>query len=168
MRRRWMRMDPMMRKDAAMRGKLLRFGPAARAARFSYVVRQQIRIPQSPLASSKLAPISTATNTGAKVCSRIGMGMSKEWNESGTADISDYYGNTINTGTRSHRQLRKWERLLPPVPTPQLRKWEHVPANADQCITSQSHRPRVYNASKNPAQPHSSGPACNGLESIHA
>ena len=163
-----MRMDPMMRKDAAMRGKLLRFGPAARAARFSYVVRQQIRIPQSPLDASKLAPICTATNSGAMVCSGIGMGMSKESNESGTVNRLDYYGNTINTGTRSHRQLRKWERLLPPVPTPQLRKWEHVPANADQCITSQSHRPRVYNASKNPAQPHPSGPACNGLESIHA
>ena len=163
-----MRMDTMMRKDAAMRGKLLRFGPAARAARFSYVVRQQIRIPQSPLDASKLAPICTATNPGAMVCSRIEVGMSRKWNKSCTADTSDYYGNTINTGTRSHRQLRKWERLLPPVPTPQLRKWEHVPANADQCITSQSHRPRVYNASKNPAQPHPSGPACNGLESIHA
>ena len=163
-----MRMDPMMRKDAAMRGKLLRFGPAARAARFSYVVRQQIRIPQSPLAASKLAPICTATNPGATVCSRIEVGMSKEWNKSYMTDTSDYYRNTTNTGTRSHRQLRKWERPLPPVPTPQLRKWEHVPANADQCITSQSHRPRVYNASKNPAQPHSSGPACNGLESIHA
>ena len=42
-----MRMDAMMRKDAAMRGKLLRFGPAARAARFSYVVRQQMRIPST-------------------------------------------------------------------------------------------------------------------------
>ena len=79
-------MDTMMRKDAAMRGKLLRFGPAARAARFSYVVRQQIRIPQSPLAASKLAPICTATNPGAMVCSRIEVGMSKEWNESGMTD----------------------------------------------------------------------------------
>ena len=163
-----MRMDTMMRKDAAMRGKLLRFGPAAHAARFSYVVRQQIRIPQSPLDASKLAPICTATNPGAMyaaglvwVCQKNGMRVVR-------TVTSDYYGNTINTGTRSHRQLRKWERPLPPVPTPQLRKWEHVPANADQCITSQSHRPRVYNASKNPAQPHPSGPACNGLESIHA
>ena len=161
-------MDPMMRKDAAMRGKLLRFGPAARAARFSYVVRQQIRIPQSPLAASKLVLICTATNPGAMVCSGIAMGIVKAYNESHTSYTLDYYRNTTNTGTRSHRQLRKWERPLPPVPTPQLRKWEHVPANADQCITSQSHRPRVYNASKNPAQPHPSGPACNGLESIHA
>ncbi len=102
-----MRMDAMMRKDAAMRGKLLRFGPAARAARFSYVVRQQIRIPQSPLAASKLAPICTANNPGAMVCSGISLGMSKKLNGCGTADTSDYYGNTINTGTRSHRQLRK-------------------------------------------------------------
>ena len=161
-------MDAMMRKDAAMRGKLLRLGPATRAARFSYVVRQQIRIPQSPSAASKLALICAATNSAAMVCSGIGTDMWIKWNESCTADAVDYYGNTTNMGTRSHRQLRKWERPLPPVPTPQLRKWEHVPANADQCITSQSHRPRVYNASKNPFQPHPSGPACNGLERIHA
>ncbi len=161
-------MDPRMRKDAAMRGKLLRFGPAAHAARFSYVVRQQIRIPQSSLAASKLAPICAATNPVAKVCSRIEVGMSKEWNKSCMTDTSDYYGNTTNAVTRSHRQLRNWERPLPPVPIPHLRKWEHVPANADQCITSQSHRPRVYNASKNLAQPHPSGPACNGLERINA
>ena len=73
-----MRMDPMMRKDAAMRGKLLRFGPAARAARFSYVVQQQIRIPQAPLAASKLAPICTSTNPGAMVCRGIGAGISRE------------------------------------------------------------------------------------------
>ena len=100
-----MRMDPMMRKDAAMRGKLLRFGPAARAARFSYVVRQQIRIPQSPLAASKLAPICAATNPGAKVCSRIEHGYVK----------------------RMEQELYE---QIHPITTGILQTWEHGPTDS--------------------------------------
>ena len=90
---------------------------------------EQFKICPARLAASKLAPSCAATISVALVCTGIATGMPKECNQSCTICLPDYHGNATKTGTRSHLQLRTWERVPAFVPTPQIQMWEHVPTS---------------------------------------